>query len=273
MLKTKIRNEEHFRNEGYQLLQPINQEYLPDNNQMEILKKLMRNNSENIFDIAKATPSYRKQYVVDLDSLDPADNFGHDLNFLTHFHEGFLASVPKSSRKCHYRLSILYSPANSTVIQLPHHDIHKRHRNNPDMSAILIGTESDTTLFVYPKSHLEDENEYHPKRLELDPWYPVMLHGCLIHCGDKYVGENIRFHYYKYSENIPFVDATYFPDLQTARKLQPVNLCQELRSANLREARETKIKHRLSRQENATQARLAFAVACNKKRKRNEEDI
>ena len=262
-----------YSQEGYCALSQIETEVLPTEIQMQTLRELMKDNGENIFDAEKEVPAYRKQYVVNFDSLDPINNHGFDLSFLRTFHEGFLKTVPESSVKCHYLLSILYSPANSTVIQLPHHDIDRKYKDKPGMAAILIGTQEDTTLHVYAKSHLDNIQEYHPKRLNLDPWRPVMFNGSLIHCGDKYITENIRFHYYKYPENIPFIDATYFPTLHTARKLQPVNIAQQIRLKKRNEDQEEKIKHRLARQSIAALASAAATEARNKKRKREEEDI
>ena len=211
----------------------------------------------NIFDIARNQPAYRKQYVVNLDKLTSEDNYGCDLTCLQGFHEKVLEVIPTSSRRRKFMLSIVYSPANSDVIQLPHHDLAKAYSDCPDCALLIIPAQSNTTLFVYDKSHDSNANKYTPRRLQLECGYPLMFHALLLHCGDKYMCENIRFHYYILPEEVPFVDATYFPDLATAQKMESVSISNEGRKRAAAEAKENK---RRAKEAHLSNLRLANIV-------------
>jgi ectoine hydroxylase-related dioxygenase (phytanoyl-CoA dioxygenase family) len=96
--------------------------------------------------------------------------------------------------------TILYSRANSNIIQNPHTDLGEEYVGNAMLSFVII--HPNTTLIIYPGSHNPenpDRNRFMPRRFAFEVGDIVLFHPLLIHCGDSYREANIRIHYYLFA--------------------------------------------------------------------------
>jgi len=260
----------------------VNEELLSDSEIETLSGILMKNPSEFIFDDNEGVPNYRSQLVCLNGEPEAILADRPNLSFLSKTHQSILDMVKETSNDSSWKmedvswkLSILYSPANSKVTQLPHRDLEIV--EDTEKTFLIFGALQDNTfLHVYLRSHLKlDENQKKdkrrknfPRKLLLNRGEVLKFHPALIHAGSSYLQANVRLHYYILPNGQIVGDYTNVPTPEDADMLADTNCIERRRKqvAGIRTASARKKSKLNARLQNIKLGRKV------QQQKRNQED-
>jgi len=219
---------EYYQENGIRYVGKIEESDLPNENEMQrLLDLLLSDKAETIFDQDIEVPAHRRQYVVGDDELNHPEQGKADITFLNRTHISVISKLP--TQHCKTQLTILFSPENSDVIQIPHQDLmdpsKKRKINATENYLLLVAIEDNTTFIVYYKSHFsisvrpESTRYDFPHRIILSRGDVLQFHPLVKHAGDNYIARNIRLHYYVLSLNSKFENLTGIPTKEEVQRM------------------------------------------------------
>ena len=158
--------------------------------------------------------------------------------------------------------TVLYSRSRSRTIQDPHRDLDTNYVGNSLLAFSII--HPDTTLIIYPGSHLLDKPshanrvDHVPRRYGFEVGDILIFHPRLIHCGDAYVNSNIRIHYYLFALPLFQWQDVTFPLRLPIIKLLQLQMDRQDR-AESRRAGQGRRRLRMDQADNARQRNLVIA--------------